>query len=456
MRAFEPKQLAYEKDSIAILDRWVDCKNLVFLDSAAQVDNGYYCDILAADPTHVIRSRDGKTRVSDAQGEQQTFAGDPLDVVRRYIPQIDGARGECFNGGLMGYFSYDFGRRIESLRNIAEDSEQLPELVLGVYHWAVYVDHRQQETYLLGYAGDGFDDADFEQIYQMLQTPAPQVVPQGLQCNSALQINMNADTYRQRFDQIKQYIKNGDCYQVNLAQKFSIEAQCNPRDAYKSLRVMNPAPFSAYLEYDDFQILSVSPERFLQVKGGRVETKPIKGTRPRGINSDDDNRQKENLLASQKDHAENLMIVDLLRNDLGKVCKLGTVAVSKLFAVESFANVHHLVSTVVGDLAEDKSVLDLLRACFPGGSITGAPKLRAMEIIEELEPHRRGVYCGAIGYIGGHKIMDLNIAIRTALYKDKKFIFYGGGGIVADSVAEEEHQEIFDKVSSIIGLFPTD
>jgi len=256
-----------------------------------------------------------------------------------------------------------------------------------------------------------------------------------------------------RFQAIKDYIRAGDCYQVNLAQKFTVEIECDPWRIYRQLHDLNPAPVSAYLDFGDLQVISISPERFLRLGGGHVETRPIKGTRPRRDDPAADAREMENLRASVKDRAENLMIVDLLRNDLGKTCVPGPIRVSRLFDIESFANVHHLVSTIEGDLAPGMDALHLMRGCFPGGSITGAPKLRAMEIIEELEPDRRGVYCGAIGYLSRHGDVDLSIAIRTALHRPGRIVFFGGGGIVADSEAEFEYQETLDKVSSMMQLF---
>jgi para-aminobenzoate synthetase component 1 len=218
------------------------------------------------------------------------------------------------------------------------------------------------------------------------------------------------------------------------------------------LRHINPAPFSAFLNYPHVQLLSSSPERFLKVKGGTVETKPIKGTRPRSPNPEEDMYSREALRESLKDRAENVMIVDLLRNDIGKNCAAGSVHVPALFAVESYTTVHHLVSTVRGRLAEGRHALDLLRDCFPGGSITGAPKIRAMEIIEELEPNRRGAYCGAIGYVGFDGAMDTNIAIRTLIHSDHGIRFWAGGGIVADSVLEQEYQECYHKAAAMLTL----
>ena len=267
---------------------------------------------------------------------------------------------------------------------------------------------------------------------------------------------MTESYYANAFEKIKTYIKEGDCYQVNLAQRFNAKVEGDPWLAYCMLREINPSPFSAYLNYSDFQILSNSPERFLSVKNGNVQTKPIKGTRPRSEKKVKDEALLQELVNSKKDQAENVMIVDLLRNDISKNCTLGSVKVPKLFDIESFPNVHHMVSTITGKLEKNRSAVDLLRGCFPGGSITGAPKLRSMEVIEELEPHRRGIYCGSIGYISNDGAMDTNIAIRTILHQQQQMHFYAGGGIVYDSEVNSEYQETFDKAAAMLRVLNQD
>ncbi|MES2499501.1 MAG: aminodeoxychorismate synthase component I, partial [Pseudomonadota bacterium] len=274
---------------------------------------------------------------------------------------------------------------------------------------------------------------------------------------SKIYSNLSKSQYFQAFNKIKSYIAAGDCYQVNLAQRFYAEVQGDSWQAYKKLREISPAPFMAYMnlplnETEHFQVLSNSPERFLQTDSNHVETRPIKGTRPRSADPEQDLAYSNELLTSLKDRAENVMIVDLLRNDIGKNCSIGSVKADKLFQLQSFANVHHLVSIVTGKLKQTATAVDLLKGCFPGGSITGAPKLRAMQIIEELEPHQRGLYCGAIGYIGFDGKMDTNIAIRTAIICKNVFSFYAGGGIVADSVADKEYDETLDKASKLKAL----
>jgi para-aminobenzoate synthetase component 1 len=267
------------------------------------------------------------------------------------------------------------------------------------------------------------------------------------------QPDMSWQQYQQAFERVKGYIEAGDCYQINLAQRFSGQFDGDPWQAYKQLRPITAAPYSAYMEFENFHLLSMSPERFITSDRHTVSTSPIKGTIARGQSTEQDHDLAQQLLCSEKDRAENLMIVDLLRNDLGKCCLPGSIEVNQLFELQSFETVHHLVSTISGQLADNISPTDLLKACFPGGSITGAPKIRAMEIIEELELSRRSAYCGSIGYISCDKQMDTNIAIRTLVCEDSTIDCWAGGGIVADSIAELEFQECFTKVGKILNQF---
>jgi para-aminobenzoate synthetase component 1 len=263
---------------------------------------------------------------------------------------------------------------------------------------------------------------------------------------------MDKTSYSQKFDQVQNYLKSGDCYQINLAQRFEASYSGDEWQAYLTLRSKNAAPFSAFLRLPQGAVLSLSPERFLQLKAGQVETKPIKGTRPRFADAQLDKQSAYELQTAPKDRAENVMIVDLLRNDLGKHCVPGSVKVPALFAIESFPAVHHLVSTITGTLSPSADACDLLRGAFPGGSITGAPKVRAMQIIAELEPNSRSVYCGAVGYINSSGNMDSNIAIRTLVMAQGKAYCWAGGGIVADSQVDAEYAETFHKVNKILPL----
>jgi para-aminobenzoate synthetase component 1 len=267
-----------------------------------------------------------------------------------------------------------------------------------------------------------------------------------------LDAGLGREDYAAGFARIQRYIRDGDCYQVNYAQRFRAQTTFDPWTLYQRMRQENPAPYGALLEYPFGQVLSSSPEQFLQLHNGRALTRPIKGTRSRGDSAEVDLAHRADLLSSDKDRAENLMIVDLLRNDLGKVCCPGSIEVPGLFEVESFATVHHLVSTVTGELRDGMDAIDLIMAGFPGGSITGAPKRRAMEIIDELEPVRREVYCGSVIRLGFDGNLDSSITIRTALMRDRELFYWAGGGIVADSDCDAEYQESLDKAAAFLRL----
>ena len=267
---------------------------------------------------------------------------------------------------------------------------------------------------------------------------------------SSLSSTFSRTEYHSAVNKIKEYLHSGDTYQVNISHRFECEFTGDEWNLYKNLREDNPAPFGAYLKFPMVQILSSSPEQFLSLDGTFIETRPIKGTNPRGETQEIDAQMARDLFNSNKDRAENIMIVDLLRNDLGKVCTIGSVKVPSLFSLEAHPTVWHLVSTITGSLAPKNTVVDLIRATFPGGSITGTPKIRAMEIIEEIEPVRRQVYCGSIGYISFTGNMKTNIAIRTIVIKNGHIYLPVGGGIVADSDPETEYQETLDKAKGIL------
>lgn len=459
--AFAPRALPYHPDSGALFAHIFSKRpNAVFLDGNARPDNmpadaavvaGWDVDVLTSDPLFLLRTEGPNTTITDQKGVQSQQPDDPFALVQSYLPEVSGGHA-LFNGGAIGYFAYDLAWRIEDLPRHTPESD-IPEMLVGIYPWAVVVDHQQQQSHLVGYPCEGFDESGFIHIYEHLNEQFSAPEQERVQANCMMSSQMNKAQYMECFDKVQQHIRAGDCYQINFAQRFAIPTDATAVAMYQKLRTRNYAPFAAYLGFEDFQVLSASPERFLTLRDGKVETKPIKGTRPRGEDEASDQKLAEDLVSSTKDRAENLMIVDLLRNDLGSICEAGSIVVSKLFELESFTSVHHLVSTVQGRLPRDKTALDLLRACFPGGSITGAPKLRAMEIIELLEPVRRDVYCGAIGYIGVDGSMDTNIAIRTGICKDGELRFYGGGGLVADSDPDAEYQETLDKVRPLIQLF---
>ncbi|MGE0082201.1 MAG: aminodeoxychorismate synthase component I, partial [Thiohalomonadaceae bacterium] len=416
-------ELPYHADTADLFEAVADEPWALFFDSAQRRGDGRY-DIVCARPYATVTAWAHGIELVTQDGMQRV-QGDALEVLKALLGESAASGDLPFAGGAAGYFSYDLGRHLEGLPAAGGD---MPHMAVGLYDWALVVDHEARRSWLAGQGRDAATHAQWQDLVTLFSVPfmkgrrprygglhAPVVEPDG------------AD-YARAFARIRRYIVEGDCYQVNLARRFTVAASGDPWEGYRRLRRDNPAPFGAYLHLPGMQVLSASPERFLQVRDGQVETRPIKGTRPRAADAREDGRLAEALRTSPKDRAENLMIVDLLRNDLGKACAIGSVAVPALFEVESFATVHHLVSTVTGRLAPGRGALDLLRACLPGGSITGVPKRRAMEIIEELEPGRRGVYCGAIGYVGFDGAMDTSIAIRTLVQRGDEARFWAGGG----------------------------
>lgn len=360
-----------------------------------------------------------------------------------------------FVGGLLGYYGYESGHFVEQLPDTVEHDIQLDTLSIGLYGWAVVTCHKKKATQLI--ISPWCLSEDVADLINRFTSACDDVLvkhdlneAQPFSLETPFTSNMTETEYAQKFSAVQDYIQSGDCYQVNLAQRFSTRYQGDTFTAYHALRDACPTPFSAYMEFSPEQsLLSHSPERFLLCDQGRVESKPIKGTVARGKTPDEDKANADWLLASEKDRAENLMIVDLLRNDLGRTCLTGSIKVPKLFALESYANVHHLVSTVEGRIDQPDQAIRVFHQSFPGGSITGAPKIRAMEIIDELEPHERSVYCGSIAYFSANGQMDSSITIRTLVADHGNLHCWAGGGLVADSKCQEEYQETFTKVGKL-------
>ena len=455
MRAtsFKVQDLPYFEDSSRLFDFIARRPWAAYLDSGHPYAHQGRFDILTSDPRVTLTTRGKLTEIRDRAGTRLSRT-DPFALVDEALgPRLQrDNQGLPFCGGALGYWGYDLSRRIERLPSLAQDAEGLPEMAIGIYDWALVVDHRDKCSRLLGRLQD---NEAWENLRGCFTGPRPADAEPAFRVTGEVRANMTRNEYVSALRRIKRYIRDGDCYQVNFAQRFSVPAEGDPLQLYKGLRRFNPAPFGAFLNTPYGQILSSSPERFLRLRDKRVETRPIKGTLARAPDPAQDQARISALRHSAKDRAENLMIVDLLRNDIGKTCAFGSIRVTDLFAVESFARVHHLVSTVRGRLAPGENALTLLRGCFPGGSVTGAPKLRAMQIIEELEPQRRGVYCGAIGYIGFDGNMDTNIAIRTLVHSRNLTRFWAGGGIVADSDVQAEYQETLDKAAAILDLLQT-
>ena len=453
MQAARITELAYS-DSVA--DRFRALADLpwpVWLDSAARGGPSGRYDIVAADPCVTLRTRGRMTEIATRDGATTFSPSSPFALIRTQLGERCGASGDLpFCGGAIGYFGYDLGRLLERLPSIAAADVDMPELAIGIYDWAVVIDHERRSARLVGLGRDPRTFQQWPSLLERLSPPFKSKRDAPFRVLTRAHSTVSRDEYATAFRRVQEHIRVGDCYQVNLTQRFEARAEGDPWTAYLKLREINPAPFAAYLDFPDGRVLCSSPELFLRVVGDHVETKPIKGTRPRGADDARDRALAAALSTSAKDRAENVMIVDLLRNDLGKTCVPGSVRATKLFDVESFASVHQLVSTIEGRLSPGKDALDLLEGCFPGGSITGAPKVRAMQIIEALEPQRRGVYCGAIGYVGYDGNLSLNIAIRTLVQHGDSIYAWAGGGVVADSNVDAEYQESLDKAAALLAV----
>jgi len=367
-------------------------------------------------------------------------------ALKRWDHKCEAAPSLPFISGGVGYLSYEARHLVEKLPSKAINDAEIPWGRFDFYNWCYVYDHVCAQGYLVS----PFEEEDLSEWREILSGIAEIEVSSGPFIASEPVSNMNQATYTQAIDAIKGYIASGDIYQINMTQRFSADAIGDPLSLYYQLRAINPAPFGAYLRYPDFQVLCSSPERFIKVDSGIIETRPIKGTVPRTANPAKDLENINWLQSSAKDRSELLMIVDLERNDLSKVAAKGTVQVPELFVIESYPTVHHLVSTVTAKLAHHTDLVDVIRATFPGGSITGTPKIRAMEIIDCLEPTARNLYTGAIGYLSDSGNLDLNIVIRTIVYQNDKYYYQVGGGIVWDSQTQSEYEECFHKAKALV------
>ena len=478
------EELIPAPDPVELCARFRGLPYLLFLDSARDHTRLGRYSFLCADPGLVVHGKDAHAFVLDTR----TGADTPLDshalagvrdlLAPHLCDSIDGL--PPFQGGAAGYLAYDWGAVLERLPSPRYDDLAIPDVVFPIYDWVIAWDHLERRAWIIstGLPASGAEKsqrcearlalvrtrlssrllstetfespgpASLRRVEHAPSYPVSDIeVPAGLDLRSSF-------THRGYLDaltRVREYIIAGDIFQANLSQRFEAPLTESSFTLYRRLRGLNPAPFAAFLEFGDVTVASASPERFLRLDTTRqVEARPIKGTRPRGVYPAHDAALGRALQESTKDRAENLMIVDLMRNDLSRVSLPGSVRVPELFALERYATVHHLVSTVTGTLEPGRDAIDLLCATFPGGSITGAPKVRAMEIIAELEPSRRGVYCGSIGYVSVTGVMDTSIVIRTYQAVHGRIYFSAGGGIVADSDPEQEYRETFDKARALI------
>jgi para-aminobenzoate synthetase component 1 len=446
-----------------MVKRAIKNPHTLFLDGGRNQFKSSRYSFLAVNPFMIFKCRGNSISMVEG-GEERSFVEDPFkclnDLVNRY--EIDGNKETTpFIGGAAGYIGYDMGRLIEEIPVMVSDDIDIPDAVLCFYSSVIIADHLKKELYA---AASGLPETDsilqerkaLQDLDVLMGFADFKITTKGKEVLNAsdpfcsIESNFNRDDYILAVNRIKEYIGSGDVYQVNLSQRFICDTPTSPFDVYASLSEASPAPFSCFFNCDDFHILSSSPEAFLEMNKRQVETRPIKGTRPRGETEADDQKLKEDLLKSVKDRAELLMITDLERNDLGRVCKYGSIYPKALFELETYSNVFHLVSTIRGELKDENTHVDCLKECFPGGSITGAPKIRAMEIIEELERCRRKIYTGSVGYFGFNQRSDFNIVIRTILHKNGRYYFNVGGGIVADSDPEMEYEETLHKAKGMI------
>jgi para-aminobenzoate synthetase component 1 len=423
----------------------------VFLDSGEGYKNLGKFSIIASDPFLKFKSKNNQVIIND-----ETVLGidkNPLEILKDYLKEykIEYTSNLPFIGGVLGHFSYDLCHHFEELPRTAVDDLDVYDLNVGFYNGGIVYNHETNDYFITDAEINPGADLRVQMIIDRLKSAELNTLGTNIGFEDiTIESNMTKEKYIQSIKKIKDYIKSGDIYQVNMTQRFHTELRRKPLALYSNLRTVNSAPFAAYLDYGDYQVLSSSPERFMKLEKGRLSTRPIKGTRPRGKDLAEDERLKEELINSEKDQAELLMIVDLERNDFSRVAKTGTVKVPELFVIEEYPTVFHLVSKVVCELDDNYDAIDCIANTFPGGSITGAPKIRAMEIIDELEPTQRNIYTGSIGYIDFNGDMDLSIVIRTMLIKNNNVYFQVGGGIVWDSNAEDEFQESLDKGKALV------
>lgn len=446
-------------EPVELVRSFADIPWTVFLDSASISENSHY-SFIGIDPFLKIQSKNGYFTVNEVTYPVNPFA-ELQKILTQYSLDIDSNL--CpFQGGAMGYFGYDLCQHLEKFSTTLLDTIKCPDMSIGLYDlvlgfnlaskkaWIFSSGYPEQKLSLRKKRATLRRDFLLQQINAALQKPKSQLPFKGIEGD--IESNFNKTTYQAAIRKAIHYILDGDIFQVNLSQRFSAKMKktASPFALYEKFRSINPAPFSAYLNFSPTYLISASPERLLKLQGKHVKTQPIKGTCPRGKTPSLDEAAAKKLLMSEKDRSENIMIVDLMRNDLSRVCEENSIHVPTLCDLESFSTVHHLVSTIIGKLRADKNAIDLLCAAFPGGSVTGAPKIRAMEIITEIEKYARGPYCGSIGYIGFNGDMDTSIVIRTFTVQHDNIVFQAGGAIVADSVPTAEYQETLDKAYALI------
>ncbi len=443
------KTIPYEIATETLFQRIRHLPRPVLLDSN---NNNSGIDIIAAAPCTTILSGHRESLVTSTNGPDFRAQDCPFKLLEEQLSAYPDCVEENlpFTGGAIGSFSYDLGRGLHPIEIQTRSDFTMPTMDVGIYLWAIIRDHGCSTTFFVARPECAKEFRTSVLALISGEHIVEEQSPKQFELMENFRSNLSFQQYSEGFRKIAGYLKAGDCYQVNYAQRYKAAYQGDEWQAYLKLRAITDGSFSGFMQKDGYALLSFSPERFIKVKDGQVETKPIKGTLPRSTDLEQDQQYAQQLKSSVKDRAENLMIVDLMRNDISRNCALGSVEVTELFDIESYSNVHHMVSTIRGQLAEGKNTTQLLKDCFPGGSVTGAPKTRAMQIIEELEPHRRNFYCGSLGYLGFNGNMDTSIAIRTLIAHNHQLYCWGGGAIVADSNVDNEYRESYIKVSNLL------
>jgi para-aminobenzoate synthetase component 1 len=434
-------------DGFDIYSLFKEDLNCILLDSARDEETLGRYSFIGVNCFLTFKSKNGICYMGE-----KVYTGDTFEELNKIIEKysVENNTALPFVSGGIGYFSYDLAREIEELPSIAKEDIDIPHCYYNFYDNIIILDNFEKNVYVSALGVLKPQEDSIHDIVECIEKGKKVTYEKVGNITNKFTSGFEKSHYLQTVSKVRAYIKSGDIYITNLTQRFSCNTSKSAYEIYKALRHTNPAPFAAFMNFEDFNIICSSPERFLSIKHRRVETRPIKGTMPRGQSVEEDLKNKNILINSEKDKAELLMVVDLERNDLSKVCKANSVKVTELFKLEEYSTVFHLVSTVVGELKDTISPLQCIKACFPGGSITGTPKIRSMEIIEELEPVRRNIYTGALGYLGFEGNIDLNIVIRTILVKDNKAYFGVGGGVTWDSKEELEYDETLDKAKALM------
>ena len=441
------EEIKTELDAFDIYSLFKEDRTVTILDSGMGAEDLGRYSFIGLNPFTTFKYENNICTIN-----KKEFNGRPFDELKKLISKykIENSTEFPYIAGAMGYFSYDIGRTIEEIPVMTIEEIKIPDCYFYFYDNAIIVDNLKKKTYITSLGILKSEKDSINKIKHKISKGHKIKYRKVNDSNTKFVSNFSKEEYIETVEKVRQYIRNGDIYITNLTQRFCCETKKGPYDVYKDLRHINPAPFAALMNVEDFSIVSSSPERFIEIRNNFVQTRPIKGTRPRGKSEEEDLKNRQELIDSEKDRSELLMIVDLERNDLSKVCKPYSVKVTELFKLEEYSTVFHLVSTVVGKLKDEYTAVDCIKACFPGGSITGAPKVRSMEVIEKLEPTRRNIYTGCIGYLGFDGNADLNIVIRTILMKDGKAYLGVGGGITWESDDEAEYDETLDKARALM------